>query len=140
MKLISANHYIRQIFRNIKSFFQRGTKGYCDKDLGEIDSWFLKIMPKMLEEFKKKTMGWPDNLYNSFEEYIADIDKLIELFNIAKRDPSENKYLDELISSNYKDDIFDKYRNESDKIYKQNKNALKEAFELFYKLFDSLWW
>ena len=140
MKLISANHYIRQIFRNIKSFFQRGTKGYCDEDLWEIDSWFLKIMPKMLEEFKKKTMGWPDNLYNSFEEYIADIDKLIELFNIAKRDPSENKYLDELISSNYKDDIFDKYRNESDKIYKQNKNALKEAFELFYKLFDSLWW
>jgi hypothetical protein len=140
MKLISANHYIRQIFRNIKSFFQRGTKGYCDEDLWEIDSWFLKIMPKMLEEFKKKTMGWPDNLYNSFEEYIADIDKLIELFNIAKRDPSENKYSDELISSNYKDDIFYKYRNESDKIYKQNKNALKEAFELFYKLFDSLWW
>lgn len=140
MKLISANHYMQQIFRNIKSFFQRGTKGYCDEDLWEIDSWFLKIMPKILEEFKKKTMGWPDNLYNSFEEYIADIDKLIELFNIAKRDPSENKYLDELISSNYKDDIFDKYRNESDKIYKQNKNALKEAFELFYKLFDSLWW
>ena len=97
-------------------------------------------MPKMLEEFKNKTMGWPDNLYNSFEEYIADINKLIELFNIAKRDPSENKYLDEVISSNYKDDIFDKYRNESDKIYKQNKNALKEAFKLFYKLFDSLWW
>lgn len=97
-------------------------------------------MPKILEEFKKKTNGWPDNLYNSFEEYIADIDKLIELFNIAKRDPSENKYLDELISSNYKKGIFDKYINESDKIYKQNKDALKEAFELFYKLFDSLWW
>lgn len=132
--------HIRQIFRNIKSFFQRGIKGYCDEDLWEIDSWFLKIMPKMLEEFKKKTNGWPDNLYNSFEEYIADIDKLIKLFNIAKREPSENKYLDELISSNYKKGIFDKYINESDKIYKQNKNALKEAFELFYKLFDSLWW
>lgn len=30
------------------------------------------------------------------------------LFNIAKRDPSENKYLNDVISSNYKEDIFNK--------------------------------
>ena len=39
---------------NIKCYFQRAKNGYCEKDLYEIDSWFLSIIPKMLRELKTK--------------------------------------------------------------------------------------
>ena len=45
---------IRNTIFNIKCYFQRAKKGYCEKDLYDIDGWFLSIMPKMLRELKTK--------------------------------------------------------------------------------------
>ena len=39
------------ICRNIGYSWQRITKGYCDKDLWNIDGWFMDLMPDMLEQF-----------------------------------------------------------------------------------------
>ena len=51
---------------------QRSKKGYCDKDVWNIDMWFLHIMPRMLEELKKQHMGWPMMLIEEYYELNKD--------------------------------------------------------------------
>ena len=73
---------IKHFHRDIICAWQRATKGYCFRDLWDIDCWFLDIMPRMLKEFRDKTQGYP-NSYNSYEEWIAELDLMIETFNKA---------------------------------------------------------
>ena len=51
---------IRQFFRDLKCCLDRIRKGYCVKDLWEIDTWFLGIMPEMLEEFVRRKNSYPN--------------------------------------------------------------------------------
>ena len=51
---------IRQFFRDLKCCLDRIRKGYCVKDLWEIDTWFLGIMPEMLEEFDRRKNSYPN--------------------------------------------------------------------------------
>ena len=44
---------ILQFFSDLKCCLDRIRKGYCEKDLWEIDTWFLNVMPDMLEEFNR---------------------------------------------------------------------------------------
>ncbi len=47
-------------FRNeIKWFFQRGIKGYCEKDLWELNNWFATTFSRMLKEFGEDTLDYP---------------------------------------------------------------------------------
>ena len=50
------------VLRNIKYSFQRITRGYCDKDLWNIDYWFMNLMPDMLQQFKDTKHGSPSCL------------------------------------------------------------------------------
>ena len=51
---------MRSMRQDMRWAHQRIWKGYCDYDLYSIDGWFMKIMPEMLQEFKKKRHGSPD--------------------------------------------------------------------------------
>ena len=50
---------IKQIGRDIRWSHQRIWKGYCDHDLFSIDYWFMKLMPRMLKDFKETRHGSP---------------------------------------------------------------------------------
>lgn len=52
-----------KFFRELKYFYQRGKKGYCDYDLWDLYEWFTNIFPKMLGEFLSKSNGYPVNVY-----------------------------------------------------------------------------
>ena len=43
----------------IRWFFQRGTKGYCDKDIWELNTWFATTFSRMLTELGEKTVSYP---------------------------------------------------------------------------------
>lgn len=58
------------VLRNIKYSFQRVTKGYCDKDLWNIDYWFMNLMPDMLQQFKETKHGFPSCLETT--EYVGE--------------------------------------------------------------------
>jgi hypothetical protein len=45
--------------KTIYYFCQRGNKGYCDKDLWDLQNWFTKLFPIMLEDFLKQSNGYP---------------------------------------------------------------------------------
>ena len=48
---------------------QRIEKGYCDDDLADFDDYFLKLLPAALYELASKKDHYPDNMFNSLEEY-----------------------------------------------------------------------
>ena len=116
---------IRTFFRDIRRCHQRIWKGYCDYDLFEIDSWFLGIMPAMLEEFRNTTHGYPPEIGHRIHESACgneeaedvsdeadkegmtlwrnEIDKIIHLLREAsedtcsQRNPFEEEYHSKVI-------------------------------------------
>lgn len=54
---------IRQLCHDLKCCLDRISKGYCVKDLWEIDTWFLGIMPEMLEEFNHHKNSYPNTFF-----------------------------------------------------------------------------
>lgn len=56
------NHIIgilQEFGRDLRRCYERITRGYCDYDIFAIDSWFLGIMPTMLEDFRDHLHGCP---------------------------------------------------------------------------------
>ena len=45
--------FFKYLPKEIKWFFQRGFKGYCDRDVWDIDSWFERNIIPMLKELKE---------------------------------------------------------------------------------------
>ena len=54
---------IRQFCRDLKCCLDRIRKGYCVKDLWEIDTWFQSIMPEMLEDFNRRKNSYPNTFF-----------------------------------------------------------------------------
>lgn len=84
------------IFRWLKLFVfdlkccrERITKGYCQKDLWNIDYWFLVVMSDMLSEFNQTTCSTPGRLMEKFpgesghKEWEAILSKMSFLLNEA---------------------------------------------------------
>ena len=78
------------VLRNIKYSFQRVTKGYCDKDIWNIDYWFMNLMPDMLQQFKDTKHGSPSCLGT---EYVDEHG----IFCIDECHAEWDKILDEMI-------------------------------------------
>lgn len=51
---------MQEVGRDLYRSHQRIWKGYCDYDIFSIFSWFLGIMPTMLQEYKENLHGYPD--------------------------------------------------------------------------------
>ena len=59
---------IIQLFMgDIKCCIERITKGYCSKDVDNIDIWFLNIVPDMLQSLMDKKIGVPKEIYDNYE-------------------------------------------------------------------------
>ena len=59
MRLFGRFGKVRKIKQNVRWFFQRGKKGFCDKDLWELPTWFSTTFSAMLKEFSEKTLDYP---------------------------------------------------------------------------------
>jgi hypothetical protein len=87
--------------RDIKCAWQRANKGYCFRDLWNIDLWFIEIMPQMIQELKECKMGYPDGL--SEKEWDDILDAMIQCFKEAHSEttsfvnPYEDEYCEKII-------------------------------------------
>lgn len=110
------------ICRNIGYSWQRITKGYCDKDLWNIDGWFMDLMPDMLEQFKKTKHGSPGILGTEYtnedgilcnDECHAEWDKILEqmifLFREMNEDTCQKKNMYEADHDRVLDEFWEKY-------------------------------
>ena len=63
--IFERTHYRRlrdipgQLVFDLKCCAQRIRKGYCVKDLWDMDSWFTDVIPDMLEELDRTRTGYP---------------------------------------------------------------------------------
>lgn len=114
---------IRQFFRDLKCCLDRIRKGYCVKDLWEIDTWFLGIMPEMLEEFDRRKNSYP----NAFlEQCVQKHEKELPV--------SKEKFL---ISGAR--DFPDLYKKISAEAYEAWGNTLQEMADLMRKAQEIKW-
>ena len=133
---------IPEFFREIHCSWQRCKKGYCYRDLWNLDVWFLRIMPKMLEEFLHISHGFPGKLLDKYagmenSEELADaewreiIQKMIFLFHEANEETCQRK--------NPYQETDKKYLEEEERLEEYRMKCKDEAFKLFSEWFYSLW-
>lgn len=93
----------KEMLRDLKCCYQRIKKGYCYRDLWNIDSWFLNVIPDMLEEFRDSTNGFPTSFLRSdgpsteeesdraFEKWKAILTEMAFLFREANEETCQRK-------------------------------------------------
>ena len=142
---------VKHKMRDIQCAWQRANKGYCYRDVWDIDHWFLEILPEMLDDFVEVHNGYPDGMTD--EEWVEIIKRMAKCFRNANEQTTEfvNPYEEEYLStlsmdiekgtlecsaSPELDENYHKTEKEKDLFLK---NSLAEGMELFHKYFRSLW-
>ncbi len=140
---------IKEIKNNIKWKRQRAKRGFSDYDVYEIDSWFLSIMPKMLDELIKHNKCYPSSFEN---EYYKDNNLSPITINDEQR-----KAMDEYCFSKWQKTLVEmknafleadkstcsyknRYKAEEEKIDQYCKLNKEKALKMFAKYFDDLWY
>ena len=134
---------IQLLMDDIKCCIERITKGYCSKDVDNIDIWFLNIIPDMLQSLMDKKMGVPKEIYDNYENMENGIDaaadeweKILEKMIREFREADEEKCSKHNVLE-YQDE--DEYLLKEKEIAKYRDECKDDAFVLFSKYFFDLW-
>ena len=57
-----------QFLKDMEMAKQRVTQGFCDRDLWDIGTWFLSLMPVMLRRYKETRHGSPECLGENYTD------------------------------------------------------------------------
>lgn len=99
--------------RRYRFFWQRLTKGYSDNETWSLDYYLPKLILPRLKRFKQITICYPDQNGETFEDWMAILDKMIAAFEWAG----------------------------SDKRWMEDQPAfVQEGIDLFAKYYFALWW
>lgn len=137
----------------MKYCFQRIYRGYCDADLWSIDDWFLNVIPSMLKQFAKESVGYPTQYQLEwYEKHKDEINMTVDEMRSSLDWSDEKKRLHETIEKDWKDclygiaDDFEKarYYFEEDglteeKGWEKAEEYKEKALNEFSKWFFSLW-
>ncbi len=137
--------------RDIKCAWQRANKGFCYRDIWNIDDWFLNIMPEMLEEYVRIHHGYPDGMTD--EQWVEIVNKMASSFRNADEqttefvNPYEEEYLSTLNMDMDKGTVECSASEELDKSYHNAERekeifmqrSLDEGMELFHRHLRALW-
>lgn len=129
---------IEWFFRAFKKVWWRGTKGYCASDLYNCDSTILDYLVNLLCGYVNYTCSYPAD-FETLEDWIAYITKIIDLLDFARQDPEElagNGDCSDLSES----EVVYNYFEEVDAIKKKQEESIKEAFTLLAARFYDIWW
>jgi len=126
------------MFKELKWFFQRGKKGYSDRDLWSPCEYLCTLIPPMMRDLAKRSYGCPGNLWdakaknNECHRWEEVLEEIAQGFEAAKE-------LDTgcMITKKTEDGY---YRMEFDKEKaKQCTTKFERGMFLFQKYFFSLW-
>ena len=141
---------VRSKIFDIRCYFQRARKGYCDKDLYSIGTWFLRIVPKMIRELKDKPAYIPtdengevistfngkmnnDYKFGEVQNWYKLLENISMNFDMASYENDDNNPYD-VVNENKQ---YNNWNINKDK-FKEEK--LKAGFELFIKHFWRIGW
>ena len=139
MSLFGRYGKICRFFQEIKWFIQRGKKGYCDKDIWEINTWMSTTFAQMLREFSEKVYDYPPG----FDDEKIDMPAGLIASHVLGNSVSGEDYEEYLAwkkivlkMSNYFEDAVCECGYTPSIEAKDNRN---KAFELLRKHFFDLW-
>lgn len=114
------NFYTYKIWFPVKWFFQRGMKGYCDKDTWDFERWFFDVAPKIIRDIEKHHSGvFLNGIHQAPVSFNKEFLEMADCFEKANS-------LDCFFTNEPEYPIYLKYKN--------------RGFELFNKYFDYLGW
>ena len=109
-------------FRNFKYAYQRITKGYCERDLWNMDYWICNILSNAFHDFARDTHSYPDEVgYNGWLKKINNASD--ELWHSC----AGNEPFGDETDENYKEEI------------EARRKSLAEALHFLYEYLDDLW-
>lgn len=152
---MDMKYKLKNYMRKIKWSLQKIKRGYSDKDVWNIDLWFLDIMPRMLNQLKKTTHSAPlikgTTEITCHDKWKEILDRMIFLLNEMDEDkcsyknPFEeefNHYIKEKYSGHLKKsngDLEKLFYGEEKNKWNYINSCKQEFFDLFSKYFYDLW-
>ena len=141
-KWYKIHRHIMHHIRDLHCAWQRANKGYCYRDLSDIDNWFFETFPRMLEDFKAISSGTPiiDTKLNSQENEALWNKILNEMIFLCDEQDSDkcswqNKYKFDYKNLGINSDWF----KEENKIYNYQQNCQNMFFNILKKHIRNLW-
>lgn len=144
-------HNFANFFRNIKRAWSRATKGYCDWDVWDLDSYFATMMRDAIRALANTTHSYPfryeeDGHEMTYEEWIQHLNGIADNFDIYLSG-MPNKYendFDKVIRndplvSGKEEEIRNKYYQEEKAIFSRRNEAFDRAMEDLNKYKGGLW-
>lgn len=142
---------IREFFYAICAGWHRATKGYCRADCWNADLTISYHLIQILTEYRNVTRGWPDRSFDTFEEWIAYIDEIIDLLIYSQEDPDKisvwhDAWLEKCCGiprskwGEEENNILENYRNEVFEIERKQREAQKKAFEMLGEHLHEIWY
>ena len=129
------------IIERTTNVFSRAIKGYSFRDVWDFENWFVRIIPKMLEEVKNRSPRGVPLLEN------GDIDNSVRHVYRGSEGDEWHKILDTIIDEfKYTQKYYNYDYDESDidadgmAVYNDMKVHRDNAFKLLYKYFDYYGW
>lgn len=144
-KIYKFFDFLRDIPKEIEWFFQRGIRGYSDRDVWDVSNWFENTVIPMLEQLQKTKHGYP--MDTTEEQWNIILKNMIDYFKEStERYCSEkNEYTEDYLASLYEnnqkkcDGIEKEWIRRENEITKYKIEMKNKAFKLFSKHFYNLW-
>lgn len=128
---------IKYFLQDIKFCYQRIRYGWCDRDTWDINTWFLKVMPPMLQHLRDNLHGYPYNMEEG--EWYNTLETMIKLFSEADENYCSMKNSYDIYTSDAKEKNGKSHAEREKEIFKYRDECKNKAFEMFSKYFWNLW-
>lgn len=144
----------RVFFRQFKWAYQRVTRGFCDYDYWDLDTYLSELMAQSIKMLADNTHGYPGTeefpTYESWKEYLY---KIVNLLRYSLNEDMPNEY-EEAWTATWKDkDILDALNNKTpeekeisnkyfDKEYENEclkRKAQDQALDMIKHVYNNLW-
>lgn len=147
----SPIRWLRRFIKSFKYLWQRATKGYCDEDLWNLDSYLAKLLGSALKELYSNTCSYPYRL-ETHEEWQIILAEISDHFYMTLEDSYDTPCLDAWCDSvddyfKWKSDEFteeqkmlrEKMREENKYISEERDRHKDEALKMLSEYWFDLW-
>lgn len=138
---------------NIKTAWQRITRGWSDRDTWNLNDYLLEILPEMVDYLREHTLGYPNN-FEEPEQWDAFLK--LEIINRLKNAREEqtilkNEYQEafdaiptrmengHLILSDKEKSVLKKWASRQQEIFEWQKEELEKGLNAMGNVFWDLW-
>lgn len=139
---------IRQFFRNIKFAYQRITRGYCDRDVWDLDHYYSELFYQTINKLAEETYTYPaEYTFEGWQDYLREMAqhfKNSQEWNENEINNTIKEHFNNMIK--FKESESEEYENAKNKwlkleieAAKYREDELNAGIDMLKKSFNNLW-